>query len=190
MSARPEPDAGKAAWRRWARSEWSAVDRAALSPRVVDHLGASRLVTGARTILLYYPMAAELDVTPLIARLDPSVVVTATRTPPSGPLTLHRVDDGALEIHRFGFPQPTAGAAAADPRQVDVALIPGLSFARDGTRLGHGAGYFDELLSRLRPDAVLVGVVPHRLVAPALPRRSHDVPMTHLVTERALAPVG
>ena len=113
-----------------------------------------------------------------------------TRTPPDGPLTLHPAI-GAMEQHRYGFAQPIADAFELQPRHISLALVPGVAFDRRGTRLGHGAGYYDELLARLPADCPRIGVAPDELIFDRLPAAPHDVPMTHLATPDgvvALAP--
>jgi 5-formyltetrahydrofolate cyclo-ligase len=65
-------------------------------------------------------------------------------------------------------------------------LLPGLAFDLFGTRLGRGAGYFDELLSRVPGDALLVGVTPADLVVDRLPRERHDSVMGYLATEEGV----
>ena len=112
-----------------------------------------------------------------------------TRTPPDGPLTLHPAI-GAMEQHRYGFAQPTADAFELQPRHICLALVPGVAFDQRGTRLGHGAGYYDELLARLPRDCPRVGVACRDLVFEQLPSEPHDVPMTHLATEDGVAAVA
>ncbi len=63
---------------------------------------------------------------------------------------------------------------------IAVVLVPGLAFDRLGTRLGHGAGYYDRLLARMPPGIPLVGVTGGYVVA-ELPAEPHDIVMTHLV---------
>lgn len=112
-----------------------------------------------------------------------------TRTPPDGPLTLHPAT-GAMEQHRFGFPQPTADAFELQPHHISLALVPGVAFDRHGTRLGHGAGYYDELLACLPTECPRVGVTCRDLVFDQLPSEPHDVAMTHLATEDGITAVG
>lgn len=140
----------------------------------------------AQTVLTYLAMPDEIDLGGLEPLLGNALVVT--RTPSSGPLSLHPLSSH-LEVHRFGFRQPVEGASPVAVDSVDVALVPGLAFDRRGIRLGRGKAYFDELLSRLRPDALRVGVAPSALVVERLPADSHDVRMTHLATEQGLSVV-
>ncbi len=150
------------------------------------------LPESAGLILFYRAMPHELSLDGLADGLGWQRFAV-TRTPPVGPLTLHPAIGAAgqhqTEQHRYGFPQPTADAFKLVPRHIALALVPGLAFDRLGTRLGHGAGYFDELLAKLPEDCPRVGVTPAKLVFDRLPSEPHDVPMTHLATEDGVVPV-
>lgn len=136
---------------------------------------------GADLILFYRAMPNELSLDSLADSVGWQRFAV-TRTPPDGPLTLHPAI-GAMEQHRYGFPQPTADAFELQPRHISLALVPGVAFDWHGTRLGHGVGYFDELLARLPDECPRVGVAPKELVVDRLPVEPHDVPMTHLATQ-------
>ena len=182
------PGASKAAWRRLANERWEGIDAAGLSPQVLAHVAAWEPARSAGTILLYLPMPGEID----LSGMGDGVVTAqllVTRTPPEGPLTVHPLDV-PLERHRYGFMQPVADAPRMEPEDIDVALVPGRVFDREGRRIGRGAGYYDTLLSRLKGDALKVGVCPSVLIADKLPSDEHDVPMTHLASELGVGSVA
>ena len=72
------------------------------------------------------------------------------------------------------------------PAAIDMAIVPGVAFDRSGTRLGHGAGYYDKLLAQLRADSPRIALAFECQLFDELPRDAHDVPMNAVVTESAL----
>lgn len=154
---------------------------AAESRAVTQRLAGLTSLDDAAVACLYLPMPHELDITGIVdSHQDVDWLIT--RTPPVGSLTMHAID-APREVHRYGFEQPVADAEAVPPDHVDVFLVPGLAFDRDGNRLGHGAGYYDRLLAGARDDAVLVGVTLRRRLVASVAVEAHDVAMTLVVTE-------
>lgn len=160
----------------WARAAAKGVDALLASQGIVA--GLADWLDPDATILIYRAMPGEAD----LAGLEHSGRILVTRTPKTGPLTVHSAES-EYERHPFGYEQPVEGALEVDPTEIDIALVPALTFARNGARLGHGKGYYDRLLARVRPDCLRVGVVFDELIVDALPTESHDISMTHLATQ-------
>jgi 5-formyltetrahydrofolate cyclo-ligase len=139
-------------------------------------------VRSSMPTLVWMAMEGELDLGPVVQALADREWLT-TRTPSSGPLTVHPYFS-QIEVHRFGFRQPVAGSEQVVPEDIGVVLVPGLVFDRQGGRLGWGAGYYDRLLARCNPDVPRVGVTLERWLEDRLPQEPHDIPMTHLITDR------
>ncbi len=72
------------------------------------------------------------------------------------------------------------------PDQLDLVIVPGVGFSRDGGRMGNGQGYYDRLLTNVRPDCVLVGLCYESQLFDDLVMGPHDVYMDKVVTERAV----
>lgn len=181
----PDAAAGKDEWRQWARQARAAIDWEAASIAIRESLLGWQSLQTAANALIYLPMAEEVDLQPLVeSGLQCSWLTT--RTPPRGSqLTIHELG-GPLEVHPFGYLQPHSSAPEVHPFDVDVLLVPGLTFDLWGNRMGRGAGYYDRLLAMARVDAPRVGIVPAALVVDRLPTGRHDVPMTHLATEEGV----
>ena len=139
-----------------------------------------------RTVLTFLAMPGEVDLGDL--RNDAALTLAVTRTPRNGPLTIHALEE-PLERHPFGYLQPRADASPIASAGIDVVLVPGLLFAADGGRLGHGKGYYDKLLSSFHPRPQLIGVTVDRRVVDELPMTEHDVWMNAIATETGLLEV-
>ncbi len=175
------------------KKEWRERARANSEGLRIDHAriraGIARFVDRAQLegeeppawVVGYWPLPTEPDLRPLWEGAGGGRYAL-TRTPASGhQLTVHPADS-QLEDHRYGFRQPVAGARTVGDASIAMVLVPGLAFDLTGTRLGHGAGYYDRFLARLSPSVLRIGVTSGYLVSD-LPREVHDVPMTHLATE-------
>ncbi len=181
----PPADAGKAEWRQWARRIRARVDWELASDSIVAALRSWIAPDNYRTVLVFLPMADEVNLQPLLAA-DEETRFVATRTPDhGGELSVHELG-GPLEVHRLGFLQPHQAARQVGPHEIDIALLPGLAFDLYGNRLGRGAGYFDRLLRATREGVQLVGVVPVALVVDRLPVAPHDMPVDWLATEEGV----
>lgn len=73
-----------------------------------------------------------------------------------------------------------------DPEQLDLVIVPGVGFSRNGGRMGNGQGYYDRLLTRVRPDCPLIALCYESQLFDDLIVSPHDVYMDKIVTENAV----
>lgn len=72
------------------------------------------------------------------------------------------------------------------PEDIDLVIVPGVAFSRDGGRMGNGQGYYDRLLAHVRPDCPLVALCYECQLFDELIVSPHDVFMDKVVTEQAV----
>ncbi len=133
----------------------------------------------------YWPGRSELDIRPLMARLQEAghpigLPVVMGR---GKPLSFRRWRSGDhLEPRAFGLMEPAAAAPEMAPK---VLLVPFLAFDREGYRIGYGAGYYDLTLASLRGhgEVLAIGVGYAAQGVASLPRDGHDERLDWVVTE-------
>src|SRR5262249_61324878 len=91
--------------------------------------------------------------------------------------------DTELEPGRLGVREPTNSAELVSVDQIDVFVVPGLGFSKDGKRLGRGGGYYDATLKAGTDKSRRVGLAFQEQVLNDLPVTTEDIPMDLVATE-------
>lgn len=72
------------------------------------------------------------------------------------------------------------------PEELDLVMVPGVAFDRNGARMGHGFGYYDKLLEHTRPTTPLVALAFECQLFEEIPTAAHDIFMDKIITESAV----
>ncbi len=68
---------------------------------------------------------------------------------------------------------------------IDMVVIPGMAFDRNGFRVGRGRGFYDRFLSQQDFQGVRCALCFHeQLLNETIPSEPHDIPMDLIVTDR------
>lgn len=203
-SAMPASDLAKQALRakllglrRGLAAEQIASRSVELTRQLLDH----SLWTNARALAAFVGVRNEPDTAAVIERsVAAGKLVWLPRLTGSGLMRFWPCADLAtLEPGRMGLREPPIvgeGVTAPGPEHgVDLMLVPGLGFGRDGARIGFGAGHYDRALATRAPGSMptLVGVCFSEFLDPfgeVIPMHEHDVRMDYVLTELGLERCG
>lgn len=94
-------------------------------------------------------------------------------------LRLHQIEDlaGDFQPGTLGIPEPRQSCPVIAPKRIDWVLVPGLAFDPRGYRVGRGAGHYDRLLPRLRPEVPRWALILEPQWVEEVPDEPHDVPL-------------
>ena len=70
------------------------------------------------------------------------------------------------------------------PEELDMIIVPGVGFDRDGGRMGNGQGYYDRTMEKVRPDCFLIALCYESQLFDNILVAPHDVYMDKVVTEK------
>jgi len=146
----------------------------------------------ARTVLFYLDVRSEVrtrnDLDAALASGKKIVVPYCV----DGELELfHLTDPNELSVgmYRILEPRPELRSVEAhrvSVQEIDLIIVPGVAFDREGGRTGHGKGYYDKLLEHARPDTPLVALAFECQLFDRIPMQEHDVYMDKVITEKAV----
>jgi 5-formyltetrahydrofolate cyclo-ligase len=174
----------KARWRRELRAARRAVPA---SVRFGEALALSSLLTSGRivrpgqTLCGYVPVGSEPGSAQMLDDIaDFGVRVLLPVVAGRGPLDwAWYAGPDSLRPGPYGLREPIGERLSVMALRIaDVVLVPALAVDQTGTRLGQGAGHYDQSLPLAAPGTPMVAVVRDQEVFPALPSEPHDVRMT------------
>ena len=148
------------------------------STTIIKKLEVDEDFLHAQTVLLYYSLPDEVDTHALVARYyqKKRLLLPVVK----GEELELRLFQGQLQEGSFGIQEPE-GETFEDYDQIELVVVPGMAFDKEGNRLGRGKGYYDRLLPKL-PHAKKIGLCfPYQLVD-TVPTDSQDIPMDKIIT--------
>ena len=172
--------------RREMRKRIAALDEKELAKSdeaIYNNVSALPEIGDAETVFLYFSVGHEVDTRKLLSALvKAGKRVALPVSLPDGVMVfaeyrVEQMQDGAV----VPIPEPDADAPRLEPQDGDLILVPGLSFDREGFRLGQGGGYYDRFLGKRKLYSV--GLARDCLLMERVPREAHDQRVRCLVTE-------
>jgi 5-formyltetrahydrofolate cyclo-ligase len=167
-------------------------DKERLSREICHKLAALPEYAGAATVMFYVDFRNEVRTRwflPTAWQQGKRLVVPYCAAARLELFRLESIDELAPGIFRILEPKVELRGLAerkVDVSTVDLIVVPGVAFDREGGRLGHGKGYYDRLLRLVRPDTTLVALAFECQLFPAVPTQRHDVRMDKVITEKAI----
>lgn len=151
------------------------------SETIRQRIESTLLFQQARGILLYHSMPDEVQTHSMLQNWQEDKQCY-----------LPQIDNNLLNIRKYegenslrkgamGIWEPT-GTRCTDYSLIDLVIVPGVAFDKEGHRLGRGKGYYDRLLPQIQ--APTIGICFHFQLLDKIPTESFDINMSYVITEK------
>lgn len=151
----------------------------------------------AQTIMWYIDCRSETrtrHVLPDAINSDKKIVVPYCTVDENGDNKLglwHLASMDELIIGKWSILEPPKqrwgeSGKEVEPNELDLVMVPGTGFDRNGGRMGNGQGYYDRLLDGVRADAPLIAICYESQLFDEIIVGPHDVYMDKVITEDAI----
>lgn len=150
------------------------------SESVMEKVSALEAFRRAGVVLLYWSMADEVQTHSFVERWYREKTVLLPCVDGNDLRLRQYTGPGCLVAgEQFGIGEPT-GPEWTDLDAVELIVVPGVAFDRNGNRMGRGRGFYDRMLKSAH-KAVKVGVCYSFQLLDSIPVEEFDVPMDHII---------
>ena len=146
-------------------------EKAELSAQIFNKIAELQEVRQASVVALFASLADEPQTTAIIEQLAQSKRIVLPRIE-GDEMEFYDISEGLRE-GAFGIMEPTA-TTPISPDKIDVMIVPGVAFTREGFRLGRGKGFYDKYLSYNGFRAYTIGVCFPCQIVENIPTEQHD----------------
>ena len=141
----------------------------------------------AKSIFAYYSLGKEPDTRAIIEyALELGKTVSLPICHARGIMHAHIIrSTSELVDGKFNIPAPPEDSEIIVPEDLDLILVPAVTFDKAGFRMGKGGGYYDRYLAKT--SAFTVGLARGQLIADEVPCEATDMSVDCIVTEKGIA---
>ena len=132
------------------------------------------------TVLLYHSLGDEVQTHAFVEKWSASKKVLLPVVQGDILVLRHYTGKECLQVGAFGIEEPE-GEDFTGYDEIQLGIIPGMSFDRKGNRLGRGKGYYDKLLPLLH--TYNIGICYRFQAREEIPAEPFDQPMDEVWTE-------
>lgn len=155
---------------------------------MLDTLKKIDFYKNANNVMLYISFGKEVTMKPIIddlqnrgKRVFIPVTVPATKALIVSELKSYEDD---LAVGHFGIMEPKEEALRpVEPSILDLVIVPGVAFDKNGYRIGYGGGYYDRFLPRLPEKTTTISLAFEIQLIDKIPTSQYDLPVQYIITE-------
>lgn len=160
--------------------------KATIENQLHHNLFSSQIWLSSQTIGITISKKFEWNTSPIIHKAwkQGKTVCVPKCYPKEKKLVFYKLDSyEQLELSFYQLLEPkTSETEQMNKQQIDLMVVPGILFDKDGYRIGFGGGYYDRYLADY-PNKT-VALVSHAQLIDDLPVHSFDVNVKQLITEQ------
>ncbi|WP_194165585.1 5-formyltetrahydrofolate cyclo-ligase [Oceanobacillus sp. CFH 90083] len=169
-------------------SRLSEYERKKIEEKMQQQLFANPVFQQASTIGITISTAIEWNTYPIIEKAweqgkvvaSPKCIVKTKEMQYYAWRQANQIQDGYAGI-KEPIPEKTKPIQS---NVIDLLLVPGVVFDKDGYRIGYGGGYYDRMLADY--TGATIALCSEQQIVDKIPRASYDLPVEQMITEERM----
>lgn len=148
------------------------------SNNVFQHIEKSAVFAHSKRIMIFASLPDEIPTQHVIERWSKCKELYLPRVK-GDDIEVVRYSQSKIATGSFNIMEPTSDDILS-PNLLDLIIVPGVAFDRDGNRCGRGKGFYDRFLDKTH--AITIAVCFDCQLVKQLPTEPHDIPAQYIVT--------
>lgn len=159
------------------------------SKMIFDNLLKIEVFNSCNTIMAYMDFNNEVKTDYIINHFLKSgkrvlIPITDLKTRQIIPCEIKDIENETI-ISTFGIREPKKEfIRKVDKNEIDLVIVPGVAFDKEGYRLGYGGGFYDRFLSNL--NCTSIGIAFELQIFNCIPKEDHDIKLDYIVSEKCI----
>ncbi len=167
-------------------------DREVKDGKITAFVTSLEKYKAADKLLVYVNLDGEINTEPLInSALDSGKIVAVPYCEDKhGKMSFYIINSlSQLTVGTFGVREPDINFnKRLEDFENSIIIVPGVSFNRDGHRLGYGGGYYDRFLENF--GGTSIGLCYDEMICNTIPLEEHDIAVNFLITDKSIENLG
>lgn len=173
------------------RNSIDIVEKEDMDKKILDRFYESEYYKKSKKIFIYISYNSEINTREIIEKaLKDNKKIYVPRTEFKARL-MDAVEITSLNNlikSPYGALEPTIKEPHIDPNELDLIVVPGLAFDRQGGRTGYGAGFYDRYFKKISGNSikkiVTLALAYDFQILDKVPMSEQDVPVSYVITEK------
>lgn len=173
------------------RKNIDAAEKEEMDKKILNRFFESKYYREAKNIFIYISYDSEINTREIINKAFKDgkkiyVPRTEFETRLMDAVEITSFDN--LIKSSYGILEPSMEILQINPNNLDLIVVPGVAFDRNGGRMGYGAGFYDRYFKKINEDdikrIVKLALAYDFQVLEKVPMSVQDVPVDFIITEK------
>ncbi|HEX9025321.1 MAG TPA: 5-formyltetrahydrofolate cyclo-ligase [Clostridium sp.] len=173
------------------RKNIDIVEKEKMDKKILDEFYENKYYREAKNIFIYISYDSEINTRGIINKAlkdNKKIYVPRTefKTRFMDAVEITSLDN--LIESKYGILEPSVEEPHIEPNELDLIVVPGVAFDRNGGRMGYGAGFYDRYFKRISKDGIKkiakLALAYDFQILEKVPMNEQDVPVNYIITEK------
>lgn len=145
----------------------------------------SNAYKNAKTILVYVSFNGEVETHRFIKyalKDGKNICIPKVLSKEDGMKAIKIDSFDELKKGAYGILEPEHFAKEVDEKDIDLVLMPGVAFDKNGGRIGYGGGFYDKFLKKVRENTLKIALAYDFQILNEIPLEEHDIKIDGIIT--------